>query len=426
MDLVLPHEGGGTAPIGIESYNADPSTQIRGNCVSNTNFAIYVWSDFFENLPLIANNFMYNYVFSGVYSWQSSGNIGSGPGFTKAGRNTFASNNVTAADIYADFGVTITEAGNYGDFVFGGTGLITSAGTRNLYFSSASCAKQTAAKPTPDAVIDSIAICDHYPQLLYPYLTQSTGDTFSLSSVYEPSLATMRGNPAALRQMSSVLSVIVNKGNMSAATNFYNAVGKANVLSGNDALWFNYLYAYVSGDFKKASGILTTISPATENESDHKQVEQVKLGLQLHATDVKMLSKNDKATLTVIDNRRGTYAAQARDLLQMNNAQHDFIFGKPIIPATKVDLTHTINRVDEYMELFPNPANDRITVRYNIQDVANHSLRVLNELGQEVKDVTLMYNGADIQLDISHLSLGMYIIFIQDGNSNHSASFVKN
>jgi PKD repeat protein len=423
MDLVPEIEFSST-PIGIATDFADKLTKIRGNCVSNTSIAIQLSSPDNEPILLVRNNFMYNYAFYGVYNLGHVGDIGSAsPPFSLAGRNTFASNNVSALDIYSS--VPLTEAGNYGvNFT---NALVSSTGVANLYSSTANCAKQiNLANPT-DVKMDDIAICDHFDEILYPYLEQLTPGEFSLAPTFREHLSKLANNATALETVSSVLTTIAAKGSMDQANTFYSAVTSAGILSGNASQWFNYRYAYLNTDYAKARTLLNSIMPATADETDLKNIETVRITQLISGKDVKRLGGPDKSLLGSIDDRRGRYAAPARDMLQMNQSRHDYIFSQPRIPRVQAPQPgKVIDRRNEYLVVFPNPANERLTVRYSIQNAENHSFRIVNALGQDMQNIQVMYNAADIQLDISHLSIGVYYIFLTDGKEQHRASFVKN
>jgi PKD repeat protein len=421
MDLV-PQVVSVSTPIGISTINADGATSIRGNCVSNTSNAIYVYSAYGETIPLIRNNFLYNYINNGVYNDGHFGDIGTGgPPFTSAGRNTFVSNNVLATDINST--TALTEGGNYGDYVLSGT--ISSSGTPDLYSSTASCAKQiNYARPT-DIVIDDIAICDHFDEILYPYLEQTVPDSFMLAPNFAGHLSDLNGTPAAYPEVASLLNTVAVKGNMSQASVLYNAVEKSGILTGNPAAWFNYSYACLSGDYLKAQNIINGITPVSKDEADLKKIELIRLGLQMQVKDVKKLSEADKSVLGGIDDGHGKYALLARDLLQMSQSGHDYIFKQPLLPVIKAP-QGIITRGKEYLDAYPNPTHERLTVRYSIKNIENYNMRMVNELGQEVKNIPLLYNETEFQLDISGISEGVYVIILTDGKEQHRARFVKN
>ncbi|HYG14756.1 MAG TPA: T9SS type A sorting domain-containing protein, partial [Bacteroidia bacterium] len=118
-----------TSPVNIE---------IRGNCILNSYDAIVLFSASDMAIPLIKNNYLYNYYHVGIYSMNFLGSIGTGPTAPNAGRNVFISNNkngVTAAfDIYSTD--PLSENGNYNMTV---RNAMVIGGLLNSSYSTTSC-----------------------------------------------------------------------------------------------------------------------------------------------------------------------------------------------------------------------------------------------------------------------------------------------
>jgi PKD repeat protein len=81
-----------------------------------------------------------------------------------------------------------------------------------------------------------------------------------------------------------------------------------------------------------------------------------------------------------------------------------------------------------YLNVFPNPVNNLINVRFNAQ--ANNSvLSIINELGQELNTVQLKTISGQIhnqKIDVSYLPEGIYVMRIVSSTNQSSVRFVKN
>jgi len=81
-----------------------------------------------------------------------------------------------------------------------------------------------------------------------------------------------------------------------------------------------------------------------------------------------------------------------------------------------------VNVQPNAMHFYPNPANDILTVYFN-QPIKNTELKILNQLGQEVRSVTM--NGTGIKVPVKDLAPGMYFIRIMDGDKTITNRFMK-
>lgn len=86
-----------------------------------------------------------------------------------------------------------------------------------------------------------------------------------------------------------------------------------------------------------------------------------------------------------------------------------------IEPPTPVGLTEYITK-DRIM-LFPNPAQNSLTISYPGNQLENATVEIFNSLGQSVFTKSIISNG---QIDISELSNGLYFIHLKGSNLNVS------
>ncbi|RYD83177.1 MAG: PKD domain-containing protein [Sphingobacteriales bacterium] len=411
MDLML--NSTGLLPIGIATIDADNSTLIRTNCVFECANAIYTRSQYNERIPVIKNNYLYSYVVSGVLNAGHVGDIGNGTPFNQSGRNTFVRNHSPAVDIRS-LSTTITQSGNYG---INATVNVSSTGPKDKYSSTASCGLQM--NYPKDGEIDFYAVCDHYAEKLYPFLQQ--GDVKDELLLTKDFSSHIKESPEMLLPV--LQAIAANKTDLD---KFYNEVISQNILIGNNKLWFDYNYNFMQKNYTKASGILNGISTQNEDEKDLKTLETIRLNLLLNNKNVKTLAENDKMNLKAIDGKQGTFAASARDMLQMNKDAHDYIFKQPEMPENfSTEMSKTIDVNSEFLEVYPNPASHILQVRYNIGSNEKINLRVTDILGKTVYNVPQNYTSTEILLDVTNLNCGAYIIYISNGETQKVAKFMK-
>jgi len=71
------------------------------------------------------------------------------------------------------------------------------------------------------------------------------------------------------------------------------------------------------------------------------------------------------------------------------------------------------------MNIYPNPANDRVAINLDLKIGANYSLSVTNLLGQRVSafDLDLEKGSSKLNLDVSKYEPGIYLITVQSNQS---------
>ena len=78
---------------------------------------------------------------------------------------------------------------------------------------------------------------------------------------------------------------------------------------------------------------------------------------------------------------------------------------------------------DRNFNIYPNPANDKITIDYgNLENVEDWNIKIINILGQEVLNQPMDTD----KINVSELSKGVYIIRISDGVNQADKKFIKN
>ena len=74
-----------------------------------------------------------------------------------------------------------------------------------------------------------------------------------------------------------------------------------------------------------------------------------------------------------------------------------------------------IDKFFQEPEINPNPANDRLTIKYPPLAKGKTTVRLFNALGSEAIGYTVNYRTYDVEVEVSRLPIGMYFLQMVDG-----------
>jgi hypothetical protein len=80
------------------------------------------------------------------------------------------------------------------------------------------------------------------------------------------------------------------------------------------------------------------------------------------------------------------------------------------------------------LELFPNPSSSKIEIMHNVKDAETINIRIYDIKGRLLKDMleeNFQSGANNINLDISDLAQGTYVVKIQTEDIVLSKSFIK-
>ena len=384
---------------GIFGINMTQQSEISSNCVYDS----YTSMDFRSYtgnvpLPLIRNNFLYNYNFVGINVQGHSGNIGT---LTSPGLNTLWSNYNAAVDINSTTNITVAD--NFGMFNISWPQVqITS---NKPYHSTASCGQQIFNMPS-QGNLNINYICDHYKQIQDP-LT-GTGGTFNLSDHY---LATLNesANPYNLANM--ILASYKN-----ADASLLNSILQEPSLSKNDIALLKYGFYYRNSDFVNAGLILNDFTPAGQDETDLKML--LSLDLAMVNNGVETLTSNEINQLDMIKSKESINSNFAISLLNNTSAYNDYQLDDVSLPdVLKTGNTKHIDSESGYLNIYPNPAGDKVYIELVHNNGESCVIDVYDATGKHVTDYTVNFVAGEIELDIQHLKNGFYFITMTDSSS---------
>lgn len=79
------------------------------------------------------------------------------------------------------------------------------------------------------------------------------------------------------------------------------------------------------------------------------------------------------------------------------------------------------NLVSKEFMMYPNPAKDRLTIKYNTRETVN--IEIYNVLGTKVKSIA--HSGLESDINVSDLQNGIYFVRYKNGNQMVSKTFTK-
>jgi len=89
-----------------------------------------------------------------------------------------------------------------------------------------------------------------------------------------------------------------------------------------------------------------------------------------------------------------------------------------------MNITSTEVTISNQFQLYPQPANDIINLRFNNRTAAVNEIFIYNLSGDIVQ--TFSSNHSEIRIDVSDLSQGLYIVRVNNEFGEYSRKFIKN
>lgn len=382
---------------------------ISKNAIFDCNVSLYLTAGGSLTIPNISDNFFYNYSSQGIYNvnFVNSGACGIGCGCTidQAGRNTFACNYRgragfgTIIDIFSN--VALSAFGNF----FNGAPVVSSGVSNNncanAFHSMSSNSMQlgrVAAPLTSNQVFDE--------NIVASYPISSVNSVYSLNSGYEENI---QNTPAASRMgyVMSMMSIVAANADNNEMDKLYAAASPK--LSAKEQAWLKFYYLYYQDAYSYAMDVLNSMQPNSQDDKDLVYVRKLQLDVKIHNRDITKLTKDELASLTSIDNRRGAYAAIARDMIHQSIGGHDYIFPKMEVQQPEMEGAATQGS-DGSMTIYPNPAGDEVSLQYNCSDITKGYIRISDMQGRMVQQIPMQFNTTVMHIDLSQLAKGAYMV----------------
>jgi hypothetical protein len=172
---------------------------------------------------------------------------------------------------------------------------------------------------------------------------------------------------------------------------------------------------------------MNRFNPGTPDETDYKTLRLYDLDVMEHGLEA--LSGNVIKNLGSIEEKRTVNSNFAIALLNNTSTYRDYIFDEPTI--TDVVQGSNVKHVAEgenYLAIYPNPATNKIHIEVIYNSMLDGKIQMFDLSGKLITDFTVNIVAGGIELDIQHLSKGLYFITITDPGSGFikAGKFVKN
>lgn len=396
------------------------------NCISECTTSIYLATeDPCISFQSIFNNFLFNYTEFGIYAENVRLYVGTPQQF---GGNSFVSNNYHATNTSfaqaVDLGAVNCSIQSYGNFgIINVSGAVEVSNDRE-YHSTATCAKQVTYKPNDNSnnanqQYTALEMCDAYDVNTMSVFEKSANGV-SLNSNWKELIEAM---PISNHFPSAI--AIINTVSKSQLDAVFNSIKTIELQNSNDALFIEVIYYAKKGTYSAAINKLESLTTTNSDENDLKAILQIELDLFSTNKSWNEINAMQQNTLLSIAEKKSTYAVMARDLLHASNGKMDYEFKPTNQLTTKIE-GKIVNLSSNNLLLYPNPANNNLTIELvNITD-ENTTINIFDGVGQIVYQFPSNIKAGKLSIDISALPKGIYLVqLIGNNNKSMSNSFIK-
>jgi len=393
-----------TSSIGLIGYGMTAQSEVSSNCITDcyNSMNFYGWSSIGNTpvLPLIRNNYLYNYNYVGINVQGYSGNIGT---VTSPGLNTLWSNNNSAIDINSTTNITVAD--NFGMFNISFPQVqITS---NNPYHSTASCGHQIFNMPS-QGNLNINYDCDNFNRILSP-LMGADGD-FNLSGNYVKYLTS---SPNQFEHASKILASVDNPG-----IDLLNEVIGITDLTENQKSLLKYQFYYRIADYQNSRINLENFVPDNNNEQNFKTLAIYSLYAIENGFETLNGEQIDHLKMIAQEESEGTNLAIS--LLNNVSGYRDQFVGEPLLAT--VEGTENIHRIDNdasYLHIYPNPVTETAFIEFVNNSGSNSKLEVFDMSGRLVTEYSTGIVAGGIELGVDRLRNGIYFVTLTDPESGY-------
>lgn len=381
--------------------------QIRSNCVWDSQVALLTSSVSQSSLPLIRNNYFYNYEEAGILNMGCTGSIGTqiNP-ISAAGRNTFRSNNTAATASNAAFDIfstttAITVNGNTGIRNVNANVFVNGS---NLHGSTAACGNQAG---NVNAEFLAGDICDTFDEQVAEVEGKILKSDFS---VFEE-----LSDKDVYRLSKAWMQHFISKGQGMFAQEIYNygrghlAAQYASILE-IDNLWMR-------NEFLSARQKLT-LNPGNNRMLELARIEDCLMqGKPLENAQIDGLQQ--------WQHPQDAWGDHARDLLHLQAVRSDFRFREVLLPQFKLD-QRRIGIEQAHFSIFPNPNSGNFNLEYVFPDGEGGRLEIYDSQGRRILQRNLKNQGGQEAVQLQELPVGIYLIRLsQEAKVLDSRKWIK-
>jgi hypothetical protein len=385
----------GTTGIHVDQFTSHD--EISSNCILDCATSMVVNGG--GTLPLIRNNYLYNYTTVGIDVLGHTGNIGVAP--LDPGMNTLYSNDNLAVDVQS-LPWNITIADNFGMFnISWATVTITSG---NPYHSTASCGHQIFASPS-QGNLNPDYHCDHKTNVGTGVV--ENGDRFALAPDYLEQLFQAENKFNFIRLVIGTFDDL-NESELEAMI-------ETTELSANDVYRLKYHFYFSKSNLEVAKIFLNTFTPENEVESNFKRLNV--LTIDVIENGFITVTEDDKEFLSRLIENNSVHGNYAVHLLNNLDPYQDYIFEMPgAFASIKSEDVKRVQENQPYLNVYPNPTTSLINVEL-VSGTLGDEIQLISMTGQVIEEFTVNIVAGKTVLDLSEFDNGVYFIVLKNSDT---------
>lgn len=391
------------------------SVVFADNCVRNSFTAIQVQSNVANVVPVIRNNYLYNYKGHGLWSIGNTGSVGTCVAYpANAGRNSFISNYLapfgTALDVRSD-NATLQMQGNSANLVTNFPNVLVNTSCNTT--SNTACGNQIGNNEGGGRGAGLLTQMLMFQQMIeetYPMTLNF--DEYVLKGSYMTDVEAVTAENR-MEYVLSMIDILSENGNTAEMDVLYTAINSSNVLTANEVAWVSYHYNVLVGNYNAAGAALVAYQAQTADQADLKSIETIRTQLLIDGRTGLQLTASEITVLKGIDDARRTNAAVARDLVHTDISNHDYFFESLKVEPSENSIIDASDLTGDFVNVYPNPSNGDVTIEYNTTDAAEDvSIRIVDVLGQVIYETPVTFTNGTLHLNMNNYANGAYFITI--------------
>ncbi len=378
---------------------------VHSNCIFDANTSLFIGNQFGNSdQMIIRNNYFYNYINSGINN-DGCINLSIGNN-TKDGQNTFYSNLHSAVDVNAS--VPTLCFNNFGLNVISWPN-VSIVANRPIY-STASCANQIDGVLSQNSLDQSLECNPKLP-----------GDRDWNEQKEQFNKLTNESEKTTIIWNHYSNLMLFNQSN---ALNFYDYVVENTLLNNNSMNLINYKKSLIDNNYLEAKLFLSRFIPTNSEEELLKITSMINIDRNLGIRDHNTLTTDEITTISLLSNIDENYVNKGRALLHIGGVPSKEFYVTPLKRAEASNSTTLLNTSDNSISVYPNPVSDMLNILLNTKEISK--LNIYDILGQQVYTSDLNIVTGNLEINISNLSSGQYIVEVESTNNEKQvAKFIK-
>lgn len=402
-DNVVDHATGSNTFGIVYTINDNHTTEeveIVGNCVLDCSTAVALISLMeCHEIPIVRNNYLYNYSQYGIEIELFNGFIGSGG--SDPGKNSFVANIAGAIDFQNNTPSCFVDLNeNWPENLNTYAGIWNQPNPMN---STAACGRQT-----PDFKLQLSSGTLAYLEKEYK-VESVAGNINATPETYE--LLASKEGKALFQTATSVLQLLLSNDDRSVVTEYMARLNQTS-LSQGELAWLNYQIAFREGNLETASQQLSQVQVSSIS-NNRIALEQLRLSVYGTGRSFSELNEQEQGELIALyESDRDVYT---RNFVHQSLGDYPYEYKLPEFNYSSQSSNGQVSNDVAEVSVYPNPASDAVTIALNVNRLDASTVEVMDMFGK-VLDVHAFPASSQIQtIDVSQLASGVYHLNIVDG-----------